>query len=144
MDIQIGNPAINKSETEELLHAVKTGAGGKPQNYDPATGRFGPALGFVEKAGNTVSSGTKTAAEASSKVSSSTKYNKKARSMTDEELKRAIERMELEQHYSRLNPSTTSRGAASAATILSAIGSVAAVAASIATVAIAAKELKKS
>lgn len=128
---------------EELLHAVKPGAGGKPQNYDPTTGRFAPNWGSIKSQGEAINTSTTTASTATSRLATGTQYNKKAKSMSDEELRKAIARMELEQHYSRLNPSTTSKGASAASNILTTIGSVAAVAASVATVALAVKEFKK-
>lgn len=131
------------NKKEELSHAVKPGAGGKPQNYDPTTGRFAPNWGSIKDQGEKINTSTTTAASTTNRLASGTKYNKKARHMSDDELQKAISRMELEQHYSRLNPSTTSKGASAASNVLSAIGSVAAVAASVATVALAVKEFKK-
>lgn len=103
----------------------------------------GMKWGVVKDSSSAIANQTKTATEHTNRISSGAKYNKKARHMTDEELRREIARLELEQRYSSLNPSTTSRGASAATNALSVIGSMAAVAASVATVALAVKEFKK-
>ena len=72
-------------------------------------------------------------------ASSSTKKNKKASELSDEELKKVVARMELEQKYSNLNPSSVSKGSARAADILSIVGGIAAVGASVAQIAVAIK-----
>lgn len=103
----------------------------------------GMKWGIVKDAGKNVAGTTKTAVEAANGLSNNTKRNRKAKSMTDEELRKKIARLELEQRYSNLNPGITSRGSAAASSALSAIGSMAAIAASVATVALAIKDWKE-
>ena len=84
------------------------------------------------------------ASSVASRAASNTKRNKKVKDMSDDELRKRINRMEMEQRYSQLNPSKVSRGAERTANVLSTIGSIAAIGASVATIAIAIKDSKKS
>ena len=87
------------------------------------------------------------AANISRKVGAMSKPSKKTRkaisSMSDAELRAKINRLEMEQRYSQLNPSKVSRGAAKAANILEIVGSIAAIGASAATIAVAVQKYKK-
>lgn len=62
-------------------------------------------------------------------IGKSKKQKSEMSRMTDDELRRRINRMQMEQQYANLNPSKAKRGAAKAQTILSTVGSVSAIAA---------------
>ena len=72
----------------------------------------------------------------------SKKVKKELSSMSDQELKAKINRMNMEQQYASLNPSRTSRGAAFAKSTLEVAGSVAAIGGSAVGIAVAIKQLK--
>lgn len=63
--------------------------------------------------------------------------------MSDEELRRKVNRLGLERQYNSLTAPELSKGAEKAASILAMIGSVAAIGASGTSIAIAVKQLKK-
>ena len=67
---------------------------------------------------------------------------KEAESLTDQELKDRVARMNLEQQYSNLSAAKTSRGQAYVQNTLDVAGSVLAIAGSAATIALAVKQLK--
>lgn len=74
------------------------------------------------------------------------KLSKKAKTelsqMSDQELRRRLNRINMEQEYANLNPGRISRGANHASNALATIGSLAAIGGSIASMAIAIKQLK--
>lgn len=72
----------------------------------------------------------------------SKKVKKELASMSDQELRARINRMQMEQQYSSMKPSRVSRGASFAANTLSVAGSVAAIGGSIAGIMLAMKQLK--
>lgn len=74
---------------------------------------------------------------------SSKKVEKDMASMSDQELRAKINRLDMERRYSELNPSAAKRGADVAASILSIAGSVAAIGGSVATIALAISKAKK-
>lgn len=67
---------------------------------------------------------------------------KEAESLTDQELKDRVARMNLEQQYSNLSAAKTSRGQAYVQNTLDVAGSVLAIAGSAAAIALAVKQLK--
>ena len=67
---------------------------------------------------------------------------KEAESLTDQELKDRVARMNLEQQYSNLSAANTSKGQAYVQNILDVGGSVLAIAGSAAAIALAVKQLK--
>lgn len=67
---------------------------------------------------------------------------KKAESLTDQELKDRVARMNLEQQYSNLSAAKTSRGQAYVQNTLDVAGSVLAITGSAAAIALAVKQLK--
>jgi len=67
---------------------------------------------------------------------------KEAESLTDQELKDRVARMNLEQQYSALSAAKTSRGQAYVQNVLDVGGSVLAIAGSAAAIALAVKQLK--
>lgn len=77
-----------------------------------------------------------------SRIGASKKTKANTSKMSDEELRRRINRMNMERQYANLNPSKAKKGAAFAATALSVMGSVASIAAAGFGVAVAIKELK--
>ena len=72
----------------------------------------------------------------------SKKVRKELSSMTDQELRTRINRLNMEQQYASLNPSRISRGASAARSTLEVAGNVAAVAGSALSIALAIKTLK--
>ena len=96
--------------------------------------------------GRHTSNAFNTASDLAGRAARSGKPSKKVRNelskMSDQELRNRINRMQMEQQYSSLNPSKVSRGASYAAGALAVIGSLAAIGGSIASIAIATKQLK--
>lgn len=71
------------------------------------------------------------------------KSEKDVKSMSDEELRRRVNRLNMEQQYKNLNAQTISKGRAYAETVLSVAGDVAAITASGLGIALAIKKLKE-
>ena len=92
------------------------------------------------------SEGFKSASNIAGTVNNNKTPSKKVRNdlsqMSDDELRRRINRLNMEQQYSNLNPSRTSRGASFAKSTLEVAGSVAAIAGSALSIALAIKQLK--
>ena len=84
---------------------------------------------------------TKNINSAARSARTTAKY-KEAESLTDQELKDRVARMNLEQQYSNLSAAKTSRGQAYVQNTLEVAGSVLAIAGSAATIALAVKQLK--
>lgn len=86
------------------------------------------------------------ASKLAGKVGKSGTLSKKAKNeisqLSDQELRKRINRINMEQEYASLNPSRISRGANHASNVLATIGSLAAIGGSIASMAIAIKQLK--
>ena len=84
---------------------------------------------------------TKNINSAARSARTTAKY-KEAESLTDQELKDRVARMNLEQQYSNLSAAKTSRGQAYVQNTLDVAGSVLAIAGSAAAIALAVKQLK--
>lgn len=133
---------------QELKHygvlGMKWGQRKTPQNPNGATReeRFTGA-----KIGNEISNSMGTASRTIDQLGIGRKPSKKLRKemgrMSDAELRARINRIEMEQRYSQLNPSKAAKGAQTAKTILSVVGGVAAIGASAATIALAYQSLKE-
>lgn len=99
-----------------------------------------------ETIGKKSSQGFKEASNIANTIARTSGPSKKTRKaisqMSDQELRAKINRMQMEQQYSSLNPSRISRGASHAANVLSVAGSLAAIGGSIAGIALAIKQLK--
>lgn len=94
----------------------------------------GMKWGVRKDIANSAAEATRQSSSAASRISNATKKNKKVAEMSDEELRKAINRMDLEKRYSDLNPSAKSRGAAKVADILAVTGSVVTIGASVASI----------
>lgn len=101
------------------------------------------------KGAEDIAKGTSSAFDSASRIAGkagnnrpSKKVRKELSSMSDQELRAKINRMNMEQQYANLNPSRTSKGAAFARSTLEVAGSVAAIAGSAVTIAIGIKKLK--
>lgn len=103
-------------------------------------------LSRVSDIGKHTSNAFNTASDLAGRASRSGKPSKKVKkelsTMSDQELRNRINRMQMEQQYASLNPSKVSRGAGYASSALGVIGSLAAIGGSIASIAIATKQLK--
>ena len=84
----------------------------------------GMKWGVVKKAANDGSEHAKWLAK-------ETQKNKEAKTMTNDELKKRIERLNLEKKYSELNPSKFSKGSEYVSRALAVVGSVASAIASV-------------
>ena len=107
----------------------------------------GMKWGVRKKTAEASSGGFKEGANIAKTVSRKAGKSKKVKndisSMSDQELRERINRMNMEQQYAKLNPSKTAKGAEYASTILEVAGSVAAIGGSIAAVAVAIHEFKE-
>lgn len=100
----------------------------------------------IKDLGKHTSSAFKTASDLASKGTKSSKPSKKVKNelstMSDQELRNRLNRIQMEQQYASLNPSKISRGAYHASSALATIGSLAAIGGSVASMALAIKSLK--
>lgn len=103
-------------------------------------------LGTVSDLGKNTSSAFNEASKLAGRAAKSGKPSKQARTelsqMSDQELRKRLNRINMEQEYASLNPSRMSRGASHVSGVLATIGSLAAIGGSIASMAIAVKQLK--
>ena len=100
-----------------------------------------PAEKFMKESGTVVSETGKLIKTAKKK--NDIKQERESKKLTDQELKKRIERMNLEKQYESLKAEDYSRGHMTADDILSTVGSVVTIGASIATMIAVAKGLNK-
>ena len=101
------------------------------------------AKSAADSSASALREGSKIAETASGRKNPSKSVRKELSSMSDQELRARINRMNMEQQYANLNPSRVSRGASTAKSILDVAGSVAAIGASALGIAIAIKNMKE-
>lgn len=103
-------------------------------------------LGQISDLGRHTSSAFSTASQMMGRGARSGKASKKARNelstMSDQELRNKLNRMQMEQQYASFNPSKMSRGADRVSSALATIGSLAAIGGSAASMALVIKQLK--
>ena len=138
-------------DNQELIHYGVPGMkwGVRRSTGEIRTDRTNRQIKKLGAAKNLSSNASNAANEASNmigRVSRNHRPSKKVRNelatMSDQELRNKINRMQMEQQYANLNPSKVSRGANYAANVLSVAGSIAAIGASSVGIALAVKQLR--
>lgn len=106
------------------------------------TKRIGTAGDLSKNASNAFNEASKLAGRAAKSGKPSKKARNELSQMSDQELRKRLNRINMEQEYASLNPSRMSRGASHVSGVLATIGSLAAIGGSVASMAIAIKQLR--
>ena len=144
--IDLTRPSSRVSRVSDRIENVGKSAGDINKAYKSVKGDKDPKGVLAGQTIDGVGKSARLAKKIDSRISDKKhikESRKKLDNMTDDDLARQVDRLDLERQYSRLKESTISSGKMKATEILSIAGDVAAIGASAATIAVGIQKLRR-